>query len=101
MLRNDLYKPWFAGESDWGFEIIDGEFSGVVVQIEKVEFVETEDGNIQAEYHVVSKPETISDEYVAGDLFKAVFQNIVVDIITEAVTNYEQNRNDNTEESSS
>ena len=48
MLRNDLYKPWFASENDWGFEIIDGQFSGVIVQIEKVEFVETDGGNLEA-----------------------------------------------------
>ena len=101
MLRNDLYKPWFASEKDWGFEIIDGQFSGVIVQIEKVEFVETDGGNLEAEYHIVSKPEIISEEDVKGDLFEAVFQNIIVDIIKEAVEDYEQNRNNNTKESSS
>ena len=40
VLRNELYRPWFVGEQTWGFEIIDGEFKDVVVQIEKIEFVE-------------------------------------------------------------
>lgn len=101
MLRNDLYKPWFASEKDWGFEIIDGQFSGVIVQIERVEFVETEDGNLEAEYHIVSKPEIISDNDIKSDLFEAIFQNIIVDIIKEAVEEHEQNRNNNTEKSSS
>lgn len=101
MLRNDLYVPWFNGEKEWGFEITDGEFSGVVVQIENIQMVETDDGNMSVDYHIVNKPETISKEYLESDLFKAVFNNILVDIIEEAISNYEQNRNDNSEESSS
>ena len=38
MLRNELFKPWFVGEKDWGFEIIDGEYKGVTVQIEKLDW---------------------------------------------------------------
>ena len=37
MLRNDTYKPWFEGEA-WGVEIIDGEYSGVIVQFKSLEF---------------------------------------------------------------
>ena len=55
-----------------------------------MEFVETDGGNLEAEYHIVSKPEIISEEDVKGDLFEAVFQNIIVDIIKEAVEDYEQ-----------
>lgn len=108
MLRNDLYQPWFEGKDDWGFEIIDGEFSGVVVQISKVEFLEeaaTED-NLSAEFHVIHKPEHITQEDIDGDLFKSCFQLIITDIITEAIESFrdeknDENRNNDSKESNS
>ena len=56
MLRNDLFKPWFVGEKDWGFEIIDGEFNGVTVQIEKLDWPDEGKSELALDYHVVHKP---------------------------------------------
>lgn len=111
MLRNELYRPWFEGKEDWGFEIIDGEFSGVVVQISKVEFLEdaTTEDNLSAEFHTIHKPEHITQEDINGDLFKSCFQLIITDIITEAIDNFktevlkdednDKNRNNDSKES--
>jgi hypothetical protein len=92
MLRNDLYRPWFNGEEEWGFEIIDGEFSGVVVQISKIKFIEesTSEENLFADFHIIHKPEHILKEDIDGDLFKSCFQLILTDIITEAVESFKE-----------
>lgn len=99
MLRNDLYAPWFSGDSDWGFEILDGEFKDVVVQISNLQFRDdqTEDGSLDVEYHVISSPEIVKEE-LSSDLFKAVFETIINDIIKEAIENFanEQDRDSNT-----
>ena len=101
MLRNELYKPWFAGdEKVWGFEILEGEFKDTVIQIDKLEIAESEEGNMNVEYNVINKPEVVSDDDIKGELFKTVFTTIIEDIIREAVKTYEQDRNDNPEESS-
>lgn len=101
MLRNDLYKPWFVGEQDWGVEIIDGEFSGVSIQITKLTFSESDEGGLDVEYHVVHRPETIQEGDVKGDLFNSTLELIVNDIVEEAVKTFEneQTRNNNPQES--
>lgn len=98
MLRNDLYKPWVQKE-DWGVEIVDGEFSGLVLQITGIEFSDTEEGNISVEYHVINKPEIISEETLKQDLFKSTFNLIINDIVREAVEIHknDENRNNDSE----
>jgi len=98
MLRNDLYKPWFVGDKDWGFEIIDGEFKYVTVQIEKLDWPEEGSNQLALEYHVVHKPELITDEEVKSDTFKAVIEVIINDILKEAIDDLKQTGdNDSTE----
>lgn len=99
MLRNDLYKPWTLKE-DWGIEIIDGEFGGLVLQITNVQFDETVEGNLSVEYHVISKPEIVTDDMLKEDLFKSTFNIIMNDIVLEAVEIYkhDENRDDSSKE---
>lgn len=102
MLRNELYKPWFSKDKDWGFEVIDGEYSGVVVQVTDLQFKEEtseDNSNLSVEYHVISKPEIISEESVKSDLFNALFQTIITDLVSEAIENYANNRDDDSKES--
>lgn len=96
VLRNNLFRPWFVGEKDWGFEIIDGEFSGVTVQIERVEFSKTDEGRVDLEYHIINKPQEM-ELTQDNKMFAAVVEIIINDILTEAVNSYEQTRsNDST-----
>jgi hypothetical protein len=104
VLRNELYKPWFSKDKDWGFEVIDGEYSGVVVQVTDLQFKEEtseDNSNLSVEYHVISKPEIISEESVKSDLFNALFQTIITDLVSEAIENYANNRDDDSKESDS
>jgi hypothetical protein len=102
MLRNELFRPWFVNEKDWGIEIVDGEFSGVSIQIESLEFEESSDGNVKLDYHTVHRPENISEEDLKSDMFKAVIELILNDVIREAIEIYEQQtRNNNSTEPSS
>ena len=96
-LRNDLYKPWFASDKDWGVEIIDGEFSGVVVQIESIEFSEKNDGTVDLNFHVINK-EQFPDLDVNTELFNKTIELIINDVLREAIDHYEQTRNNDTSE---
>ncbi len=102
MLRNNLYKPWILKE-DWGIEIAEGEFSGLVLQITDVQFDENKESNLSVEYHVISKPDLITDEMLKEDLFVSTFNLIMNDIVREAIEIYkeDENRNHNTEKSNS
>jgi len=102
MLRNDLYVPWFK-DKDWGFEIIDGEYSGVVVQVAHLQLKDEtpeDPSNLSVEFHVIHKPELITEEQVKSDLFINLFETILLDIVKEAVENYsdEVDRNNNPKE---
>ena len=101
MLRNELYKPWFSKDEDWGFEVIDGEYSGVVVQVTDLQFKNepTESDNLSVEYHIIHKPEIVSEESVKSDLFNTLFQTIITDLVSEAIENYANNRDDDSKES--
>lgn len=98
VLRNDLYKPWFAGEKDWGFEILDGEYSGVVVQIESIDFSSKNDGTVDLNFHVINK-EQFPDLDTGSDLFNKNVELIINDILKEAIDHYEQTRNNDPQES--
>lgn len=98
MLRNDLFKPWFVG-NDWGFEIIDGEFRNVTVQIEKLDWPDEDSNELALDYHVVHKPELITDEDIKSDTFKAVVEVIINDILREAIDELKQTGNNDSKES--
>ncbi len=100
VLRDDLYKPWFVGESDWGFEILDGEFSGLVVQIESVEFSDKNDGTVDLKFHVIKQPEDERNLNVQDELFNQTVELIVNDILREAIKIHEQAGTDDSKESS-
>ena len=98
MLRNDLFKPWFVGEKDWGFEIIDGEFRNVTVQIEKLDWPNEDSSELALDYHIVHKPELITDEDIKSDTFKAVVEVIINDILREAIDELKQTGNNGSTE---
>ena len=97
MLRNDLFKPWFVG-NDWGFEIIDGEFNGVTVQIAKLDWPDEGSNELALDYHVVHKPELVTDEDIKSDTFKAVVEVIINDILREAINEFKQTGNNGSTE---
>ena len=97
MLRNDLFKPWFVG-NDWGFEIIDGEFNGVTVQIAKLDWPDEGSNELALDYHVVHKPELVTDEDIKNDTFKAVVEVIINDILREAINELKQAGNNGSTE---
>ncbi len=96
MLRNDTYKPWFEGE-DWGVEIIDGEYSGVVVQFKSLEFSDKDDGTVDVDFHIISQPQSAEID-TKSDMFNNTIEIIINDILKEAIGLYEQTRNNDTPE---
>lgn len=85
MLRNDLYEPWFANEKDWGFQIISGDFSGIFVQIESIEFSDKQDGTVDLQFHVIKQPEDLRELDTQDPLFNNTVELIINDILREAV----------------
>lgn len=99
MLRGELYKPWWANETDWGIEILEGEFQGVVIQIESLEFPQDDSPNLNMAYHVISKPQMLEEDIEKSELFAATLNTVITDIIKEAINFYEQDRDNSTSES--
>lgn len=95
MLRNDLYRPWFTNTDEWGFEILSGDYLGVVLQVSKLD-LPAENESVDLEYHIINKPETLEEETLKGPEFSATIELVINDILREALEIYEQDRNSNT-----
>jgi len=87
MLREDLYKPWFVGEDNWGFEIISGDFLGVVLQIENFDILD-KSNEADMKYHIINKPELLSEEDLKSEMFYQVVSTIINDILSEMIQSY-------------
>jgi len=98
MLRNDLYKPWFADKNQWGFEILSGDYQGLVVQLENIDMIEEAKKGIGVNYHIIHKPDIVSKDMMKSEILNQTFDLIINDILTEAMQ-IDVNRNNNTEES--
>ena len=98
MLRNSLYKPWFVGDTEWGFEIIDGMYSDVVIQIESLDFASETSGEVELNFHVIKKPDIFDDDLSKDPVFKSQVELILNDILLEATEIYkdEPHRDSNT-----
>lgn len=92
MLRGDLYQPWFVKDDKWGFEITSGDFLGVVVEIEKMDFNE-KINEVVVDYHVINRPESITEEEIKGEMFEKVYQVIINDILKEAIEIHKNEQN--------
>tara|TARA_R100001509_G_scaffold139926_1_gene94569 strand:- start:365 stop:676 length:312 start_codon:yes stop_codon:yes gene_type:complete len=100
MLRNDLYRPWFADDKQWGFEILSGDFQGLVVQLENIDMLEEAKNGIGVNYHVIHKPEHLTKDVMQGEMLNQTFDLIINDILQEAMQiNDEYNRDNNIKES--
>lgn len=98
MLRNDLYKPWFADDKKWGFEILSGDYQGLVVQLENIDLIDEAKKGIGVNYHVIHKPEILSEDMMKSEMLNQTFDLIINDIIQEAMQ-IDNDRINNTEES--
>jgi len=98
MLRNDLYNPWFADDKKWGFEILSGDFQGLVVQLENIDLIDQAKNGIGVNYHIIYKPEILSKDMMESEMLNQTFDLIINDIIQEAMQ-IDNDRINNTKES--
>ena len=93
MLRDDLYKPWFADQDRWGFEVLSGDYQGVIIQLESLKFEEVNKKSaIGINYLVIHKPQIIPEQDMKSNNFQSLIDTVVNDILNEAMENYEQHR---------
>lgn len=101
VLRDDLYKPWFKGEEEWGVEIISGEFAGVIVKINSLNLSEKENGGVDIDLDIIKHSEETENIDTQTPLFNNTLEIIINDILKEAIEIYEQARVNDSEESDS
>lgn len=96
-----MFRPWSVPEKDtWGIEITQGVFEGTVIQITEVRLIDNSSGNVEMDYHRIHTPAHLSETDFQGDNFSNVMSDIINQILLEAVQEYEQNRNNDTQKSS-
>lgn len=91
--RNKLFKPWFEDDK-WGVEIIDGFYKDTVVQFQEIEFVESGDGNVSLDYHLIHRPYLVSEDDIKSQEFADLLTLIIEDILKEALEANETRNND-------
>lgn len=94
------YEPWVIKNENqevWGIKVTDGKYNGTSFSINEID-QEDGDKDLQLDYTIVSAPEGIAIEDVSGPEFEVVLNEIMTDIITKAVDEYE-NRKSNSPES--
>jgi hypothetical protein len=91
--RNKLFKPWFQDDK-WGVEIIDGFYKDTVVQFKEMEFIESNDGNVSLDYHLIHRPYLVSDDDIKSSEFSNLLTLIIEDILREALEANETRNND-------
>ena len=94
-----MFKPWAVDGDRWGVEITQGPFEGAVIQIENVELSPKEDGSVEVDYHLLSIPAHLNESEFKNENFNSTMQEIINEILREAVTYYESNRNNDTSQS--
>ena len=91
-----MYNIWSVNEKDWGFELTDGLFEGVVIQVENIDVKDAETGQISIDYHAVFIPAHLSEEDIGSDNFQNVMNQVINKFLMDAIQDHEQNRNNNT-----
>ena len=91
-----MFNIWGLDEDRWGFELTDGLFEGVVIQVEKIDVLEAETGQVVVDYHAVFIPAHLSEDDIKSDNFKNTFDQVINKFLMDAIQDHEQNRNDNT-----
>jgi len=94
------YEPWVIRTDDkeiWGVKILDGKFENTTFSINELD---QNDGNqsLELDYTVLSAPDGMVVEDVAGSEFDEVINFIIRDILQKALDEYE-NRKSNSPES--
>lgn len=93
---SENFEPWYISETDWGVTLTaDGPFKGTVIQIQKLDFGDNEE--VELNYHVVNKPESMDESIYADTEFQYILQDIVTTLIKEVVKEHE-NRAGNSNE---
>ena len=93
------YEPWVIKTNDqevWGIKITDGKYNGTSFSINELD-QDDDNKDLQLDYTVIASPEGMAVEDVNGPEFEKVLNEIMTDIITKAVDEYE-NRKSNSPE---
>jgi hypothetical protein len=91
-MQINLYTVW-AIDNAWGFELTQGEYSGTVIQIEDVGFVENDDsGNMELKYHVLSTPPHIQMSVTEDDAFKIIIGECMNSILKTALEEFSEDK---------
>ena len=94
------YEPWIVRSEDkevWGVKILDGKFENTTFSINELD-QDDANQNLELDYTVLSAPEGMVIEDVAGDEFHEVLSFVIKDILQKALDEH-KNREGNSSES--
>jgi len=91
------YNPFSIKKDDidaWGFVIAEGTYRDVTIQINNLG-IKDNSNDFELDFHIISKPDTITDKDLQSTTFNIVVENILNDIIKNALDEYENRESNN------
>jgi len=79
----ELYGPWATGNA-WGFEIRQGAYTGAVIQVQDLNFLDGTN-DLQLDFHTINIPEGMLKEDLDKPEFHDIIQLVISDIIATAI----------------
>lgn len=87
-----MYKAWSVDDKQWGFELTQGPFEGVVVQVEDIKFLNVgETGKVEIDYHVIFMPVHFTESDIKGESFQVAINEVINKFMMDAIRDHEQN----------
>jgi hypothetical protein len=92
------YKPWSFIDAEqnidmWGVELLEGDFTGAKISINSLK-MENDLPECALDFTFIRKPEGRTEEQLTSNEFNAIMTEIINDILTKAIDDFE-NRESN------
>lgn len=86
-MQQSLFNPWYVDENSWGVEIIDEstKYKGTVIQIKSLEFPDDNSPEIALDFHIISKPEGLTDEDYKEQKFSDILQTVIEQMLRKVI----------------
>jgi hypothetical protein len=87
-MLNSLYSLWsknIENENHWGIEILDGKFKTTVVEISDLKIDEKDEEQLQADFHFINIPDTMTTENLKTAEFDILMEDVICDLLERAM----------------
>ena len=88
MLKDKLYKVWHNQNGEWGVEVLEDNYKGLIAHIKEISLDDVTN-QLSVDYNILYKPDRLSHTDVNNNqTFDTFFGSLMNDVVTEAIAVY-------------